>query len=134
MTSTVIYEGALRTKSKHLKSGEEITTDAPTDNNGKGEAFSPTDMVANSLATCALTIMGIVADRKDISIENSSAEVTKVMASNPRRIAEITILFKMKAKTENSDKELLEKAALTCPVFQSLHPDIIKDIRFEWFD
>ncbi|GGB73838.1 stress-induced protein OsmC [Flavobacterium suaedae] len=132
MTSKVTYLGDLRTSSVHLQSGNEIISDAPVDNNGKGEAFSPTDTVANALASCMLTIMGIKARDMEVAIEGSVAEVTKVMQSNPRKIAAIEITFAMKADTDDKTKTILERAALTCPVYLSLHPDIKKDITFNW--
>jgi len=132
-TSKVIYQGDLRTESTHLQSGTTILTDAPTDNHGKGEAFSPTDMVANSLATCMFSIMGIKARAMEIDIENSTAEVTKVMQADPRMISEIIVNFEMKtAEIDDKSKVILERAALTCPVFLSLHPDIKKTINFNW--
>src|SRR5690606_2758605 len=120
MTSKVTYTGDLRTKSVHLQSGNEIITDAPTDNNGKGEAFSPTDMVANSLATCMFTIMGIKANQMNISIEGSIASVTKIMQSEPRMISKIIIVFDMNISADEKTKTILERAALTCPVYLSL--------------
>lgn len=132
MTSKVTYTGDLRTKSVHLQSGNEIITDAPTDNNGKGEAFSPTDMVANSLATCMFTIMGIKANQMNISIEGSIASVTKIMQSEPRMISKIIIVFDMNISADEKTKTILERAALTCPVYLSLHPDIQKDVTFNW--
>lgn len=132
MTSKVTYSGELRTKSVHLQSGTEIITDAPLDNNGKGEAFSPTDMVANSLATCMLTIMGIKANQMGINFDGSTAEVTKVMQSDPRMISKIVIDFQMNINTDEKTKTILEKVALTCPVYLSLHPDIEKEITFNW--
>ncbi len=133
MTSIVDYKGKLRTVSTHVKSGEQIITDAPVDNNGKGEAFSPTDMVANSVATCMLTVMGIAAEKKDISIEGAKAEVEKIMASNPRRIAAINVKVTMpQIPYENAHKKLLEKVAGTCPVLQSIHPEIKKKLEFVW--
>lgn len=132
MTSKVTYTGDLRTKSVHLQSGNEIITDAPTDNNGKGEAFSPTDMVANSLATCMFTIMGIKANQMNINIEGSIASVTKIMQSEPRKISKIIIEFDMNLSADEKTKTILERAALTCPVYLSLHPDIQKDVTFNW--
>lgn len=132
MTSKVTYTGDLRTKSVHLQSGNEIITDAPTDNNGKGEAFSPTDMVANSLATCMFTIMGIKANQMNINIEGSIASVTKIMQSEPRMISKIIIVFDMNISADEKTKTILERAALTCPVYLSLHPDIQKDVTFNW--
>lgn len=132
MTSKVTYTGDLRTKSVHLQSGSEIVTDAPTDNNGKGEAFSPTDMVANSLATCMLTIMGIKANSMGINFEGSTALVTKIMKPEPRMISKIIVEFDMKLNVDEKTKTILERAALTCPVYLSLHPDIQKEITFNW--
>lgn len=132
MTSKVTYLGDLRTSSIHLQSGNEIISDAPVDNNGKGEAFSPTDTVANALASCMLTIMGIKARDMEVAIEGTIAEVTKVMQSNPRKIEAIKITFIMKADVDDKTKTILERAALTCPVYLSLHPDIKKDITFNW--
>ena len=131
-TSIVRYLGELRTSSMHLQSGTEILTDAPTDNNGKGEAFSPTDMVANSLATCMITIMAIKARDMDIELKGTTAEVTKVMAAEPRRISEIHIVFQMNLVGDDKTKTILERTARTCPVHFSLHPDIKKEIVFNW--
>ncbi|MFT3687311.1 MAG: OsmC family protein [Phycisphaerales bacterium] len=116
----------------HMQSGTEIITDAPTDNHGKGEAFSPTDMVANSLATCMITVMGIKARDMDIELKGTTAEVTKVMAAEPRRISEIHIHFEMSHAADDKTKAVLERTAMTCPVFYSLHPDIKKEITFNW--
>lgn len=132
MTSKVTYTGNLRTQSVHLQSGSEIITDAPIDNNGKGEAFSPTDMVANSLATCMFTIMGIKANSMDINFDGSTASVTKIMRSDPRMISKIIVDFQMNIKTDEKTKTILERAALTCPVYLSLHPDIQKEVTFNW--
>lgn len=132
MTSRVVYLGSLRTTSIHEKSGVEIISDAPVDNNGKGEAFSPTDTVANALASCMMTIMGIKAIDLQIDLEGSVAEVTKIMKANPRMISKIEILFNMNAKVDAKEKLILERVANTCPVFLSLHPDIEKDIIFNW--
>lgn len=132
MTSKVTYTGELRTKSIHLQSGSEIITDAPTDNNGRGEAFSPTDMVANSLATCMFTIMGIKANQMGVNFDGSTASVTKIMRSDPRMISKIIVEFDMNLSADGKTKILLERAALTCPVYLSLHPDIQKEITFNW--
>ncbi|MEM9990155.1 MAG: OsmC family protein [Bacteroidota bacterium] len=132
-TSTVIYKNGLRTEATHLKSGNSIITDAPTDNHGKGEAFSPTDLVATALASCMLTIMGIKAAAKDLDIEGAKVEVTKVMASAPRRIAEAQIKITMPQNDySDADKKLLEGAARTCPVAKSLHPDLVQAVEFVW--
>ncbi len=133
MTSKVTYLGELRTSSVHLASGNEIVTDAPVDNNGKGEAFSPTDIVANSLASCMFTIMGIKARDMNLDISGSTAEVTKVMGTEPRRIIEIKVIFTMKGGVNDAkSRTLLERSAMTCPVYYSLHPDIFKAITFNW--
>ncbi|MBF7090237.1 OsmC family protein [Flavobacterium sp. ALJ2] len=132
MTSKVTYLGDLRTKSIHVQSGNEIISDAPLDNNGKGEAFSPTDTVANALASCMMTIMGIKARDMNLNITNSTADVTKVMSAEPRRIGAIEIVFEMKGTDDEKSKTILERAAMTCPVFLSLHPEIEKRITFNW--
>ena len=132
MTSKVTYLGNLRTSSVHLQSGTEMLSDAPLDNNGKGEAFSPTDTVANALAPCMLTIMGIKARDMQLNIENSTAAVTKIMNVEPRRIGAIEIAFDMSGVLEQKDKIILERAAMTCPVFLSLNADIEKRITFDW--
>ncbi|HTH83675.1 MAG TPA: OsmC family protein [Mucilaginibacter sp.] len=126
------YLGQLRTEATHLQSGTKIITDAPTDNKGKGEAFSPTDLLAESLASCMLTTMGIAADTHSIDINNTTCEVTKIMAPNPRRVAEVVINFKFPGDYTDKEKKILENAALTCPVAISLHPDVIKTVDFGW--
>lgn len=134
MTSTVIYKGALRTELTHLQSTSVIENDAPTDNMGKGERFSPTDMVATALGSCMLTTMGIKANTMDIDLTDSKIEITKIMKPDPRRIGGIKAHVTM-AKTLNLDdktKEILERVARTCPVERSLHPDMELDITFEW--
>lgn len=132
-TAHIIYEGELRTGSVHLQSGKTIITDAPTDNNGKGEAFSPTDLLATSLGCCMLTIMGIVAKRHELQIEQARVDITKIMASNPRRVSAIKVEFHMPPGTfTDKDRLLLENAAHTCPVALSLHPDIHQDVTFNW--
>ncbi len=132
MTSKVVYSGDLRTVSTHLQSGVNIISDAPIDNNGKGEAFSPTDAVANALATCMMTIMGIKAREMRVNIENSTAQVTKIMQQDPRRISKIVVAFQMEGVGDSKTQTILERVALTCPVFLSLHPDIEKAIDFHW--
>lgn len=131
-TAKVTYKGNLRTSCIHLKSGSEIITDAPTDNNGKGEAFSPTDTVATGLASCMLTIMGIKATALEVDITEATAVVTKTMASDPRRISKIEVNFSMPGGISEKDQKILERAANTCPVHYSLHPDIEKHITFDW--
>jgi uncharacterized OsmC-like protein len=132
MTSKVTYLGDLRTSSVHIQSGAEILSDAPIDNNGKGEAFSPTDTVANALATCMMTIMGIKARDLALDLKDSTAEVLKSMNAEPRRIGAVEIVFHLQGTTDQKNKTILERAAMTCPVFLSLHPEIEKRITFNW--
>ncbi|CAM4138341.1 OsmC family protein [Flavobacterium weaverense] len=132
MTSKVTYLGDLRTSSIHIQSGTEILSDAPVDNNGKGEAFSPTDTVANGLATCMMTIMGIKARDLGIDLKGTTAEVVKVMNAEPRRIGTIEIVFEIQGTNDQKSKTILERAGMTCPVFLSLHPDVEKRITFNW--
>ena len=132
-TSKVIYQGNLRATCIHERSGSEIITDAPVDNHGKGEAFSPTDLAATSLATCMLTVMGIYANGRDIQLDGSTAEVTKIMAEHPRRIAEIHVdLIILNNMLTDKERELLEQVGLNCPVAKSLHPDIKQVVRFSY--
>ena len=132
MTSKVIYKGSLRTEATHLRSGNRIITDAPTDNKGKGEAFSPTDLVATALASCMLTIMGIKSDEMNINIEGTSAEVKKIMSNVPRRIAQVIIVINIPISTDEKTKNILEKAALACPVDKSMSNSMIRDVKFIW--
>ncbi|KIC02858.1 OsmC family protein [Flavobacterium sp. JRM] len=132
MTSKVTYLGDLRTKSVHVQSGNEIISDAPIDNNGKGEAFSPTDTVANALASCMMTIMGIKARDLKVDFIGSTAEVTKIMNAEPRRIGAIEIVFDMQGVADEKSRTILERAGMTCPVFLSLNTDIEKRITFNW--
>ncbi|PWA07422.1 OsmC family protein [Flavobacterium psychrotolerans] len=132
MTSKITYLGDLRTSSIHLQSGTEILSDAPIDNNGKGEAFSPTDLVANALGSCMMTLMGIKARDMNVSISDSIASVNKIMQAEPRRINAIEIVFDMNYSPDDKTKIILERAAMTCPVFLSLHPEIDKRITFNW--
>ena len=131
-TSVVYYSGELRTESTHLQSGEAYITDAPTDNEGKGEAFSPTDLIATGLANCMLTIMGIVARRKSLTIEGTKAEVTKIMGKDPRRIGEIRIDFFFSRSYDEDSKKLLQHAALNCPVAKSLADNLTQTINFHY--
>jgi len=134
-TSEVIYLGNLRTKAKHIQSGTEIITDAPVDNHGKGEFFSPTDLAATSFASCILTIMGIGAESMGYSIDNTKVEVTKIMGTSPRRIAEIKAIFHFPDISYTSkQKETLKRIVETCPVNLSLHPEITKTIVFHFND
>ena len=132
MTSKVIYKGALRTEATHIRSGNIIITDAPTDNKGKGETFSPTDLVATALASCMLTIMGIKADEMNINIDGTSANIKKIMGSGPRRIAQLIIVIIIPISANEKTKNILEKAALACPVDKSLSESMIRDIKFIW--
>lgn len=132
MTSKVTYLGELRTSSVHIQSGTEILSDAPTDNRGKGEAFSPTDTVANALGSCMISIMGIKAMDMGVDIVGSTVEVTKIMQAEPRKIAKIGIVINMTLQADEKAKTIMERAAMTCPVFLSLHPDIEKDVVFNW--
>ncbi|MEE2801413.1 MAG: OsmC family protein [Bacteroidota bacterium] len=132
MTSRVEYLGDLRCKSVHIKSDNSFVTDAPTDNNGKGEAFSPTDTVATALASCMLTVMGIKANDLNQDISGSCAHVLKTMASEPRRISKIEVSLEMKGNCDKRTQVILERIGNTCPVLNSLHPDIEKVIKFNW--
>ncbi len=134
MTSEVTYTGDLRTEAVHLRSGNRLITDAPVDNRGKGEAFSPTDLVATALASCMLTIMGIRARDKGWAIEGARATVNKIMASNPRRIARVEIDIHLPSGKTWTDEQrhVLEEAARTCPVCRSLHPELEVAVRFHW--
>jgi uncharacterized OsmC-like protein len=132
MTSKVTYLGDLRTSSIHVQSGNEIISDAPLDNNGKGEAFSPTDTVANALASCMMTVMGIKARDMDLDLKGSTAAVTKIMNAEPRRIGVIEITFEMVGTDDQKNITILERTAMTCPVFMSLNTEIEKRITFNW--
>ncbi len=131
-TARVTYLGNLRTENEHLKSGDKFITDAPTDNNGKGAAFSPTDTVATGLASCMITMMGIKARDLNLNLEGISAVVTKTMAADPRRISKIEVVFEFPMQLEERSKKILENTARTCPVHYSLHPDIERIITFQW--
>ena len=131
-TSKVTYLGNLRTSCEHLKSGSTYITDAPTDNNGKGEAFSPTDTVATGLANCMLTMMGIKARGLEVTLDGAEAVVTKTMAANPRRISKIEVVMQLPSDVRSKSQKILENTANTCPVHYSLHPDIEKVVVFNW--
>ncbi|MEW2921188.1 OsmC family protein [Muricauda sp. ANG21] len=132
MTSKVTYNGNLRTTCVHIRSGNEYITDAPIDNNGKGEAFSPTDTVATGLANCMLTTMGIKAGNLEVNLDGSTAEVTKHMAADPRRIVKIEVKLELPKEVSEKHRKILENTARTCPVDYSLHPDIERVIDFHW--
>jgi uncharacterized OsmC-like protein len=131
-TSKITYLGELRTICIHLQSGTEILTDAPTDNHGKGEAFSPTDLVATALGSCMVSIMAIKSKDLELDLKDSTVEVTKIMQADPRRIAKIEVVLNMAISTSDKNKIILERSAMNCPVLLSLHSDIEKDITFNW--
>ena len=132
MTSKVTYLGNLSTESVHLKSNTSFLTDAPVDNNGKGESFSPTDTVATGLASCMITVMGIKANEMGVDMTGTTAHVTKTMASEPRRISKIEIVIELPFEADAKTRTILERTGTTCPVHFSLHPDIEKVISFNW--
>ncbi len=134
MTSTVQYEGSLRTVCKHLRSGTAIETDAPIDNNGKGERFSPSDLVATALGSCMLTIMGMRAEEMKVDLQNVRIEIEKIMQSGPRRVGAINLTFHFPdtARLTTRQQTILQKAADTCPVRYSIHPDIVVSTRYNW--
>lgn len=133
-TITGAYLGGLRVEAKHEQSGTTLITDAPTDNNGKGRSFSPTDLCVTSLGACALTIMGIFADAHGLNIDGTTFEITKTMSADaPRRIARIEVTFSFPDKGyTDKDKKSLERAAMTCPVHKSLGQDVQQVIHFKW--
>lgn len=130
MTAKITYLGQLRTTMVHLQSNNQVITDAPVDNHGKGEAFSPTDLVASALGSCLMTIMGIKADAIGIDLVGTYATVKKHMGTAPRRISEIEIVVYMNQNFADKTQKLLEAAAQSCPVSQSLHPQTRQNIRF----
>jgi putative redox protein len=134
MTSQIIYKGELRTVATHLQSGSPIETDAPTDNQGKGERFSPTDLVATALGSCMVTTMGIKARGMDIDLTNTRLDVTKVMVADPRRIGKIIVhvFFPEGLAIDQKQKDILENTARTCPVERTLHPDTELEMVFNW--
>lgn len=133
MTSKIKYHGDLRTECTHIRSGQAFITDAPIDNNGRGESFSPTDLTATSLGTCMITVMGISARNHGININGAELEITKHMAADPRRISRIDVRIEMPQLTySDKEKKILETAGRTCPVAYSLHPDIEQVLEFVW--
>ena len=134
MTSQIIYKGDLRSEATHLQSGTIIETDAPTDNQGKGERFSPTDLVVAALGTCMVTTMAIKARTINVVLDGTRLEVTKIMASEPRRISKIIVhmFFPAGLDLDAKQKDLLERTARTCPVERTLHPDVELDMQFNW--
>ncbi|MEM8928011.1 MAG: OsmC family protein [Bacteroidota bacterium] len=132
MTAKVTYNGELRTTCVHIQSGNEFITDAPLDNNGLGRAFSPTDTVATGLASCMITVMGIKARDLEVDLEGAEVEVTKHMASDPRRISKIEVNLVLPKKVSQKNRTILERIGETCPIHYSLHPDIEKVITYNW--
>lgn len=134
MTSKIIYKGNLRTIATHIASQSVIETDAPVDNQGKGERFSPTDLVATALGSCILTIMGVKARDLNIDMSETTTEIEKIMGTDPRRIIgiKVQINFPKQMIVDEKQKIILERTALHCPVHKSLHPDIKTDIIFNW--
>ena len=129
----IAYEGQLRCNAVHVQSGTMLSTDAPKDNHGRGESFSPTDLVATALGACMLTIMGIVSNRHGIDLSGARVRVLKEMAQQPvRRIAKLTVEFTIPLDLPEDKRQLLENAAHTCPVHKSLHPDIQVPVTFKW--
>ncbi|WP_036155826.1 OsmC family protein [Maribacter forsetii] len=132
MTSKVTYNGELRTECVHLQSNDSFVTDAPVDNNGLGQAFSPTDTVATGLASCMLTMMGIKANGLEVDLKGTTASVTKHMAASPRRISKIEVEVYLPKEISDKNRKILVHTANTCPVHYSLHPDIEKVITYNW--
>lgn len=131
-TATARYAGQLRTEATHTASGNTIHTDAPVDNHGRGEAFSPTDLVSAALGSCMMTIMGIVAERQELDLTGVTWSVTKHMAADPRRISGIDVAFRMPAGLTDKQRATLENAARTCPVALSLNPEIRQSVQFSY--
>ena len=134
MTATILYNGALRCTTVHLQSGTQIETDAPTDNRGKGERFSPTDLTATSLGLCLITTIGIKALDMEINIDGSELEVTKHMSKEtPRRIVQIDVVVRFNTSgLDAKNRQILENTGNTCPVARSLHPDLVQQITYHW--
>ncbi len=133
MTSQIVYEGELHTESTHLQSGTKIFTDAPVDNQGKGESFSPTDLVANALGCCMLTIMGIKSRDMGIELKGTKVDITKIMSTTPRKISEIQVTFNFpRLNLAEKERTILERAAKTCPVALTLSPEVRQIITFNW--
>ncbi|MFI5187378.1 MAG: OsmC family protein [Chitinophagales bacterium] len=133
MTSTVVYKGDLRTTCTHLRSGNNFETDAPVDNNGKGERFSPTDLMATSLGTCMLTVMGIKARGMRFDLNGTEIEIEKIMKADPRRVGGINLFFHIPEAIRTIDekkKAILKNTAVTCPVMQSINPNI--EVKIDW--
>jgi uncharacterized OsmC-like protein len=134
MTASIVYTGNLRCKAQHIQSGTIIESDAPTDNKGKGEKFSPTDLLCVSLATCMLTTMGIKARDLQVDITNATADVIKHMFSDPRRVGKIEVIVNLPATGNDEERKTLEKTGDNCPVMKSIHPNIEVMINYNWAD
>ncbi len=136
MTSEIVYQGDLRTIAKHIQSGNTFETDAPVDNNGRGERFSPTDLLATSLGACMMTVMGIKARDMNLELKGTRVEITKKMAADPRRVSgiEVVIHFPEALEADEKQRTILERTAITCPVQMSIHPDIQIELEFNWAD
>lgn len=130
--ASVIYQGSLRCSCTHLQSATVIETDAPTDNRGKGERFSPTDLLCVSLATCMVTTMGIRASDMQVNLDGTKLSVTKFMLSNPRRIGKIGIELQLPEGISSENQSILQKIGDNCPVMKSIHPDIELEISYQW--
>jgi len=134
-TAKTVYKGDLRTEAVHIRSGNKITTDAPPDNKGKGEYFSPTDLVATALGSCIFTIMGIAARERGFSIDGATCSITKIMAENPRRIGEIKIEFDLTGmEYTDKQKKILEACVKTCPVSLSLNESLFQNVKLNFRD
>lgn len=132
MTASIIYKGNLRCEAEHLQSKSTIETDAPTDNRGKGERFSPTDLLCVSLATCMLTTMGIKAADMNVDLTNAKADVTKHMKADPRRVAKIEVSVSLPSNIDKKERLILERTGNNCPVAKSVHPNIELVLNYDW--
>lgn len=133
MTASILYKGDLRCECTHLQSGTVIETDAPTDNRGKGEKFSPTDTLCVSLATCIITTMGIKAADMNVKLQGTKIDVTKHMLNDPRRIGKIEVFLHLPgSEISEKDRTILERVGETCPVKKSLHPDLVVETTYHW--
>lgn len=126
------YKGALRTQAKHLRSNKTLITDAPVDNHGKGESYSPTDLVATALLTCMMTVIGIRAAKSDWNVEAMTGEVLKHMITDPRRIGELSVIIKLPKALDKGERKILEQVAVTCPVANSLSQDLTQTVTFTY--
>jgi len=131
-TAKTVYLGDLRTEATHVRSGQKITTDAPVDNQGKGEYFSPTDLLATALGSCMLTIMGIAARTHGFDIDGTAVKITKVMGTNPRRVVEVIVELDFPKDYTAKEKRFIELSAKECPVANSLHPDLKQTVIFNY--